>query len=167
MPEYWLGLGSNLGDRREHLAAGLRGLEQIPGTSLLAVSPVFETAPVGKTDQPAFLNLAASCKSALDPEALLAAVLALERRLGRVRTERWGPRTLDIDLLWASSGAHLSPALELPHPRMLERAFVLQPLARLVPEATVAGRTVRAWAASVGSAGVAEAGDLEWRLGGE
>jgi 2-amino-4-hydroxy-6-hydroxymethyldihydropteridine diphosphokinase len=167
VPEYWLGLGSNLGDRQSTLAAALRGLDALDGAAILAVSPVFETAPVGVLDQPAFLNLALRYKSPLAPEALLAAALTLECSLGRVRAEHWGPRTIDIDLLWCSLGTHSSPTLELPHPRMLERAFVLGPLARLVSDTVISGRTVAAWARLAGSSGIHEVGPLEWRLGDE
>ncbi|MDX2186747.1 MAG: 2-amino-4-hydroxy-6-hydroxymethyldihydropteridine diphosphokinase [Opitutaceae bacterium] len=163
--EYWLGLGSNLGDRRAMLAAALRGLLRLPGGRVVAVSPLYQTTPVGVLDQPDFLNLAAAYETPLEPEAMLAAALAVEKSLGRERRERWGPRSIDVDLLWYSGGGWSSPTLVLPHPRMLERAFVLQPLAAIRGEVTVAGRLVREWADEVGADGVRMQEPLAW--GGE
>ncbi|MDB4898136.1 MAG: 2-amino-4-hydroxy-6-hydroxymethyldihydropteridine pyrophosphokinae [Firmicutes bacterium] len=128
----YLSLGSNLGDRLGTLAKAVRSLEQA-GTRLLRVSSVYETAPQGKTDQPSFLNVAVQVETTLEPLALLARIQAVEQGLGRVRTVRWGPRTVDIDMLLYGGQVFAEPALELPHPRMLERAFVLIPLLEVDP----------------------------------
>jgi 2-amino-4-hydroxy-6-hydroxymethyldihydropteridine diphosphokinase len=128
----YLSLGSNLGDRLATLTAAVRSLEQ-PGTRVLQVSSVYETAPQGKTDQPDFLNIAVRVETALAPPDLLTHIQQVELALGRVRTVRWGPRTVDIDILLYGTEVCAAPGLELPHPRMLERAFVLIPLLELDP----------------------------------
>lgn len=128
----YLSLGSNLGDRLDMLSRAVRSLEQ-PGTRVLQVSSVYETAPQGKTDQPDFLNIAVRVETALAPPDLLVHVQQVELALGRVRTVRWGPRTVDIDILLYGGEIVAWPELELPHPRMLERAFVLIPLLELDP----------------------------------
>lgn len=129
----YLSLGSNLGDRVESLRSALRRLEA-DHTRLLAVSSVYETLPQGKTDQPSFLNLAAAVETALVPKALLHHLQGVEAALGRQRRERWGPRTIDIDLLLYGQRVLAEPDLILPHPRMCERAFVLVPLLELNPD---------------------------------
>jgi 2-amino-4-hydroxy-6-hydroxymethyldihydropteridine diphosphokinase len=132
MAPVYLSLGSNLGDRLAHLAQAVR---RLPG--LVAVSGVYETVPQGKTDQPDFLNLAAAVESADDPMGLLRRCQEIEQELGRVRGERWGPRTVDIDLvLWGRAPIDL-PALTVPHPRLAERAFVLIPVLELDPGAAL------------------------------
>jgi 2-amino-4-hydroxy-6-hydroxymethyldihydropteridine diphosphokinase len=128
----YLSLGSNLGDRLGTLATAVRSLAQA-GTRLLRVSSVYETAPQGKTDQPSFLNVAVQVETTLEPLALLARIHAVEQGLGRVRTVRWGPRTVDIDILLYGGQVFAEPALEVPHPRMLDRAFVLIPLLEVDP----------------------------------
>jgi len=133
MIEACLSLGSNLGDRLEQLAEALRRLEAEPGVKLTAVSGVYETLPQGKTDQPDFLNCAALIATTLEPLALLAAIHRVEGAMGRVRTERWGPRTIDIDILLYGDRRIQLDGLEIPHPRMGERAFVLIPLLELLP----------------------------------
>jgi 2-amino-4-hydroxy-6-hydroxymethyldihydropteridine diphosphokinase len=150
----FLGLGGNQGDPAARLAEALRRLDRIPGIRVTAVSSAYATAPVGPQDQPEFLNAVAAVRTTLGPGALLAACLRVEAALGRVRAERWGPRTIDIDLLIYGDTSCTEPGLTLPHPRLTERAFVLQPLAELAPEEQVAGRTIAAWAAAAGSAGV-------------
>ena len=130
---WFLGLGSNLGDSRSLLAAALGEIARLPSTSLVRVSSLFRTEPVGLTTQPAFLNMVAEVRTEMSPAALLAAVSLIETHLGRVRSQRWGPRTIDIDLLWYDGQALRGPDLEVPHPRMGERRFVLEPLAELAP----------------------------------
>lgn len=125
----FLGLGSNLGDREALLAGAVRGL---PG--LVAVSSLYETAPIGGPEQPSFLNLVAEVVTELGPFQLLEAGRALEREADRVRIERWGPRTLDIDVLLYGELRLNDPVLSIPHPRMFERRFVLEPLAEVGPE---------------------------------
>lgn len=145
----YLSLGANLGARAQTLREALRRLAQLPGTQLVRASAFHETAPWGKTDQPPFLNGAACLSTRLAPEALLAACQEIERALGRVRHEHWGARTLDIDLVYGVCGAAevrvATPRLTLPHPYLLERAFVLVPLAEIAPELVLAGRPIAAW----------------------
>jgi len=145
----YLSLGANLGARAQALREALRRLAQLPGTRLSRASSFYETAPWGKTDQPPFLNGAACLSTRLAPEALLAACQEIERALGRVRHEHWGARTLDIDLVYGVRGGQAvrvaTPRLTLPHPYLLERAFVLVPLAEIAPTLVLAGRPIAAW----------------------
>lgn len=136
MSTAYLSLGSNLGDRLGNLVEAVRLLtgEGAPVAHLLGLSSVWETLPQGKTDQPEFLNMAIALRTDLAPEPLLAHALAVEGALGRIRLERWGPRLIDIDLCWYNDLSMKSATLELPHPRMAERAFVLVPLLELRPE---------------------------------
>jgi len=130
----FIGVGANLGDRWGTIRTALTELARIPGITALETSAIFETAPVGVTDQPVFLNLVVGIETTLTPEELLVKLLALERAAGRQRDKetRWGPRTLDLDLLLFEGEKRTSPQLELPHPRMWERAFVLAPLKDLL-----------------------------------
>ncbi len=152
----YIALGSNLGDRRGHLDAGLEQLGRSPGITVAAVSRFVETEPVGPPGQGPYLNAAARLRTSLVPADLLRAMLAVERDRGRDRSEgeRWGPRTLDLDLLLYGDRILEEPGLEVPHPRMHERIFVLGPLAEVGPDAVhpVLGRTVRELLASVGPA---------------
>ncbi len=140
----YLGLGSNLGDREANLRAALERLSG-PGLRVLRVSPVYETEPVGYADQRSFLNLVAEAETELFPKQLLSRIAVIERALGRVRNMRNGPRTIDIDILLYGSAVVRSTELEIPHPRMAERRFVLAPLADLAPELRhpVTRKTVR------------------------
>jgi 2-amino-4-hydroxy-6-hydroxymethyldihydropteridine diphosphokinase len=128
-----IGLGSNLGDRRALLAEAVRALGAVGHVG--RVSPLYETAPVGPP-QPPFLNAALVLTTDLEPLALLDALLAIERRLGRVRLERWGPRLVDLDILWSADGAFDSERLTVPHPELRHRAFALRPLLDVRPDAT-------------------------------
>lgn len=130
MTRAFLSLGSNLGDRRKQLAEAVGSL----GGSVRAVSPVYETDPVGGPDQGRFLNLVVQIDTDLSPRELLAVCHRLESAAGRVRIERWGPRSLDVDIVWIDGVTVAEPDLEIPHPRMNERRFVLAPLADLAPE---------------------------------
>ena len=125
----FLGLGTNLGDRRAHL---LRAVEAIP--DLVAVSSVYETEPVGGPEQGAFLNIVVELVTSLDPWELLQLCRRLERAAGRERRVRWGPRTLDVDVLWVEGVAMAEEALTVPHPRMHLRNFVVVPLLELAPD---------------------------------
>ena len=129
----YLGLGSNLGDRRAALSAALDLLHTAPGLTLTACSAVYETEPWGVADQPAFLNLAAGFATTLPPAALLTACQSVEAKIGRTPTYRWGPRTIDVDILLYGGQAIIldTPDLQIPHPRLRERAFVLAPLAEI------------------------------------
>ena len=135
MTRAYVGVGANLGERRETIEAALALL---PG--VVAVSELRETAPVGVTDQPDFLNGAVAIETELSPRELLDVLLDVERRLGRERRERWGPRTIDLDLLVYGDEAIDEPGLTVPHPRLHERRFALEPLADLDPELELPGR---------------------------
>lgn len=128
---YVLGLGTNLGDRVGYLEQALEALAHLPHTSVTATSSVYETAAVGYTEQPDFLNMVVAVESELSPRAMLGACLGVEAAIGRVRTFRNAPRVIDIDLLLAQDYEEASPELTVPHPRMTERAFVLCPLQEL------------------------------------
>lgn len=133
----FLGLGSNLGDREDYLAKARGGLLQTGKISLIAASSIYETAPVGNTEQPAFLNQVIEVRSSLAPEALLAEILAIEKSLGRERKERWGPRTIDIDMLCYGQRQIRAARLTVPHPEAHRRRFVLTPWAEIAPEFVV------------------------------
>lgn len=161
MPTAHLALGSNLGDRRANLASALAALAATPGIRVTAVSPVFETAPVGPPGQDDYLNAVAVLETDLLPHALLDTCLAIERAHGRVRSERWGPRTLDLDLLTHGATQLHDDRLTLPHPRMAERAFVMIPFAAVSPDHVMPdGRTAAATAASLDATGVNPRADL-------
>ena len=132
----YVGLGSNLGEREATLWKALEGLGATEGIEVLAVSSFRETDPVGVVDQPRFVNAAAALETSLRPRELLERLLDVERSLGRDRAveERWGPRTLDLDLLLYGGESIDEPGLEVPHPRLAERAFVLEPLLELDPD---------------------------------
>ena len=128
----WVALGANLGDPARTLARARAWLGSLPGTVLEAASRVHRTAPIGPP-QPDYLNAVVRLRTTLTPRELLGALQALERTAGRVRTVRWGPRTLDLDLLLFSDRVSDDPVLTLPHPRLHERRFVLAPLCELDP----------------------------------
>ncbi len=130
----FIGVGANLGDRWTTIRTALDNLTRTPGIISLESSAVFETAPVGVTEQPVFLNLVIGVETTLTPEQLLETLLARERAAGRRREKetRWGPRTLDLDLLLFENETRTSPGLTLPHPRLWDRAFVCGPLKELV-----------------------------------
>ncbi len=130
MTRAFLSLGSNLGDRRQFLAEAVGSL----GDAVVAVSPVYETDPVGGPDQGRFLNLIVQLETELSARDLLAVCHRLESAAQRVRMQRWGPRTLDVDIIWIDGVTVDEPDLVIPHPRWSERTFVLAPLADLAPE---------------------------------
>jgi len=131
----FVALGSNLGDRSAHLAAGRAGLAALPDTHLVAESAVEETAPLGEMKQGAFLNQMVLLRTGLEPRALLEGCLAIERAEGRVRRERWGPRTLDLDIVRYGARAVADPDLVVPHPELPHRPFWQRELAELMPYA--------------------------------
>jgi len=135
----FIGVGSNLADPLEQVRQALMELESIPGTRVTARSSLYRTSPVGYLEQPDFINAVASVQTTLKPQALLAALLAIENRHGRRRAMRNAPRTLDLDLLLYGEEVFDQDGLTLPHPRLHERAFVLAPLAEIAPEAVVPG----------------------------
>jgi 2-amino-4-hydroxy-6-hydroxymethyldihydropteridine diphosphokinase len=128
MRQAFVGAGANLGDRAATLAAATTTLRQHPGIAFVHASSVYESDAVGLTDQPRFLNQVLGVETSLAPEELLCVLVKVENLFGRVRTVRWGPRTLDLDLLLFEEEARSSDRLTLPHPRIWERAFVTVPL---------------------------------------
>ena len=140
MTRAYVGLGANLGDREATIRQALVLLGERPGVDILLVSTLRETEPVGFLDQPSFLNGAAMIETSLDPESLLAELLTVELDLGRDRRgARNGPRTIDLDLLLYGDVAFDAPGLTVPHPRLRERAFALEPLAELDPSLPIPG----------------------------
>jgi len=152
----YLGLGSNLGDREANINKALVELVRSGRTRLTRVSSVYETEPVGFKEQPVFLNVAAEIETELDVWDLLAAVKEAERRTGREKTFKWGPRTIDIDILLYGDECLAEDNLEIPHPEMHRRAFVLTPLAEIAPLAKHPAQvlTIRQMSAEIGSQGV-------------
>jgi 2-amino-4-hydroxy-6-hydroxymethyldihydropteridine diphosphokinase len=142
MARAYVGLGANLGDRERTLQLAVARLGEVPGIEVVRVSTLRETDPVGVVEQPRFLNGVAALETTLLPRELLAALLGVERGLGRVRAdgERWGPRVLDLDLLLYDDLVVCEPGLTVPHPRLHERRFVLEPLVELDPDLRVPGR---------------------------
>ncbi|HEX5564458.1 MAG TPA: 2-amino-4-hydroxy-6-hydroxymethyldihydropteridine diphosphokinase [Sporosarcina sp.] len=130
----YLSIGSNLGDRLAILQEAVRALDSNEKMDVTSVSAVYETEPVGYTEQPNFLNIVVELQTSLDPFELLAACQSIEQSLGRVRDIRWGPRTADLDILLYNNETIVSENLTVPHPRMHERAFVLIPLLELNPD---------------------------------
>ena len=128
-----LGLGSNLGDRLAHLQGAVDGLAATVGTAVVAVSSVYETEPVGGPVQDDFLNAVVAVETDLDAFELLAVCQRLEEQASRVRAERWGPRTLDVDILLFGDACIQTDQLVVPHPRIAARAFVTVPLVEIAP----------------------------------
>ena len=162
MPNAYLGVGSNLGDRLGCLTEAVRQLHATPEVRVVTVSSIYETKPVGVTDQPDFLNGVVAIRTSLAPMALLEVCLRIEAGLGRVRRERWGPRTLDLDLLWFAGVVMTAENLTLPHPRMAERAFVLVPLAEIAPQLVVGGKAATVLAAGLDQTGLRKIGKFDW-----
>jgi len=163
----YLGLGSNLGDRLENLRAGLRMLS--PNVRPVAVSALYESAPLGVTEQGAFLNAVVAAKTNLPPTGLLAQVKQVERDLGRMPGPRWGPRPLDLDILLYDRISVHSPELQIPHPRLAEREFVLRPLVDLDPALVIPGdrRTVAELLSLVEGQGVHNVAASGWEHASE
>ncbi|HET6683188.1 MAG TPA: 2-amino-4-hydroxy-6-hydroxymethyldihydropteridine diphosphokinase [Gaiella sp.] len=136
----YVGLGSNLGNRERTIERAVGLLHADPGVDVVSVSSLRETEPWGPVEQPRFLNGAVEVETSLEPRELLGVLLDIERRLGRVRAERFGPRTIDLDLLLYGEAVIDEPGLVVPHPRLYERAFALEPLHELTPELVVPGR---------------------------
>ena len=147
-----IGLGANLGDAAATLREAIAELARLPRTELLRASRLYRTPAWGVTEQPDFINAVALVETALPPRDLLDALLAIERSFGRTRLdgERWGPRTLDLDLLLYDDAVIDRPHLQIPHPRLHLRAFVLVPLTEIAPELRLSGRgSVAAWLPAV------------------
>jgi 2-amino-4-hydroxy-6-hydroxymethyldihydropteridine diphosphokinase len=152
--EVGLGLGSNIGDGPGNIAAALRLLRESGGIEVTAVSSIYKTAPWGYLDQPPFANACALALTRLDPAQLLAAVKTVEADMGRQRTVRWGPRLIDIDILFYGDVSLSTPELNLPHKELFNRAFVLVPLAEIAPHLRLGGRSVADAAAKLKGAGI-------------
>jgi len=145
MARAYIGIGSNEGDRRANIDRAVAALRAVDGVEVLLVSPLIETAPAGgPAGQGAFVNGAAVLETRLTPEALLSALQAIERQLGRRRGDRWGPRVIDLDLLLFGGKVIANGRLRVPHLRLRERAFVLEPLAAVAGDAVdpISGRTM-------------------------
>ncbi len=148
----YLGLGGNIGERAACIAEAIEHLDATPGVAVTARSQLIETAPWGDTDQAAFLNAAVAIDTTLAPRDLLEAILAIELAMGRVRSRKWGPRIIDIDILLYGEETIDEDGLTVPHPHLTERDFVLRPLAEIAPDLEVGGRRVADLAAAVGAA---------------
>ncbi|GHC68860.1 2-amino-4-hydroxy-6-hydroxymethyldihydropteridine diphosphokinase [Streptomyces cinnamoneus] len=162
-----ISIGSNLGNRLEILQGAIDALEDTPGLRVKAVSPVYETDPWGVEpgSQPSYFNAVVLVKTTLPPDSLLERGHAIEEAFERVREERWGARTLDVDIVTYQDVVSDDPGLTLPHPRAHERAFVLVPWYDVDPEAVVPGHgAVAELLAGMSRAGVAQRADLELRL---
>ena len=155
MTRAYIALGANLGDAPATVRAAFAALGEIAGTQLVRCSSLYRTAPVGLAEQPDFINAVAAVETTLPPEALLQALLDIENRFGRVRRDRNGPRTLDLDVLLYGEALIDTPLLIVPHPRLHLRAFVLQPLAEIAPDLALPGRgSVAAWLPAVANQGI-------------
>lgn len=155
MTRAFVALGANLGDPAASVRAAFDALAELPATRLVRASSLYRTAPVGLAGQPDFINAVAELDTGLDAPALLAALLAIEAGNGRVRGEKNGPRTLDLDLLLHGGAVLDLPGLILPHPRLHLRAFVLAPLSEIAPDLAIPGRgSVRAWLPAVANQGI-------------
>lgn len=152
-----LGLGGNIGDPVHAMAEALRQLDARADCRITAVSRVYSTPPWGKTDQADFYNACAGVMTTLEPEMLLDACLGIEKDMKRVRIERWGPRTIDIDVLTYEGVTQSGGRLELPHPRMTGRGFVLMPLADFAADLEIDGRSVSAWLTEADTTGIRDA----------
>ena len=142
----FIGIGANLGEPVRQIAAAVEALKQLHETRFTALSSLYRTAPVGGPDQPDYLNAVARLETRLDAQALLSGLLAIERALGRMRSIPNAPRTLDLDLLLYGDLTIATPALTLPHPRMHERRFVLEPLIEIEPDCIIPQRgAAREW----------------------
>ncbi len=154
MKQAYIALGTNLGNKTENLNRAVNALGLLPGTKVLAASDIYETAPVGYTKQDNFYNAVVRISTELSPAALLGACLGIEAAMGRLRTRKNGPRVLDLDLLLYEDFESNTPELTVPHPRMLERAFVLAPLCDICHE-----RVYRTTLNGLGEQGVTRVSD--------
>jgi 2-amino-4-hydroxy-6-hydroxymethyldihydropteridine diphosphokinase len=148
-----LGLGGNLGDPAATIATALARLDE-RGLRIAARSASYRTPPWGPVPQPDFVNLCALADTRLSPHEMLAVTRATEAELGRERSQRWGPRTIDIDILAYDDLRLAESDLEIPHPRLTERAFVLVPLCDIAPDWIIEGRTISDWAAGIEASGI-------------
>jgi 2-amino-4-hydroxy-6-hydroxymethyldihydropteridine diphosphokinase len=148
-------IGSNLNNPRAQVLDGLRRLSELAAVHSVLASPLYRSAPMGPQDQPEFVNAVAGFVTRLTPRELLDALLDIERRMGRNRGERWGPRIIDLDLIWMVGSSMEEPGLSLPHPGVSSRNFVLYPLADIAPTLTLPGHgVVLALKSAAGDAGL-------------
>ena len=157
IPAY-VAFGANLGEPFETLRAAAVAVGRRPGVELVAGSPIYRTRPIGPPGQPDYANAVARVETTLTADALLDALHAVESEFGRVRDVRFGPRTLDLDLIWYEGEERTDDRLTLPHPRAHEREFVLRPLADLDPELVLRGRRAGDWLAGLDPQGVEPTG---------
>jgi len=151
----YVALGANLGDPAATVRAAFGALANLPESRVVHGSSLYRTAPVGITEQPEFINAVAQLETTLAPEALLDALFDIELRFGRIRADKNGPRTLDLDLLLYNDQFLELPRLTLPHPRLHLRAFVLHPLAEIAPDLLIPGRgSIAAWLPAVANQGI-------------
>lgn len=155
----WLGLGGNIGDVLEAVVTALKGLEKSSQVDIEQVSSIYKTPPWGLEDQPWYLNCCVELKTTLAPEELLALCQQAEREGKRERIVRWGPRTIDIDIIAYEDFESSDPKLEIPHPRATQRAFVMVPLAEIAAGLMLEGRSAEDWAKSLDGEGI-ERGQL-------
>ena len=161
MPEAYIALGANLGDPPQKIEQALRSLAALPGTHLRRRSSLYRSAPLGPVDQPDFCNAVCLIETTLEPLPLLDALQLIERAAGRTRGRHWGPRTLDLDLLLIPGVARADARLQLPHPHLHERNFVLLPLCEIAPDLEIPGHGhVRALCASVTGGRIARWHDI-------
>ena len=149
-----IGLGGNLGDPVASMRQALKTIDANPACKVTQVSSFWRTPPWGKTDQPDFINACAEVETSLSPQGFLSLCLETEKVLKRVRTERWGPRSIDIDILFFGERTIREEGLTVPHPRIAERAFVLVPLAEIAPDQMLDGKTIRDRAVEIDRTGL-------------
>ena len=159
MNRIFIGLGGNVGDVIGSMVAALHGLDGHKDIWVIARSHLYRTPPWGDANQDDFINACAMLETGLQPIELLAVIKDLEKKLKRTKTRRWGPRTIDLDILLFGDVELDSATLEIPHPRMTERAFVLMPLADLDDQVLVRGKSVRHWLSQADLAGIARIED--------
>jgi 2-amino-4-hydroxy-6-hydroxymethyldihydropteridine diphosphokinase len=160
----FIGLGSNLGEREQAIRSALEAIADLPQTDLVRVSSLYDTEPVGEVDQPNFLNAAAMVDTELDARQLLWNLMLIEKRLGRVRTQPWGPRTIDLDLLLFGDEIIEDDDLRVPHPEIIRRSFVLVPLVELEPRLVHpgTGETMVSHLNRLGARPLVKRGTLHW-----
>ena len=160
----FIGLGSNLGEREAMIRQALDEIAKLPGTRLARASSLYDTEPAGEVDQPNFLNAVAQIETELTARQLLWNLLLVEKRLGRMRTQRWGPRTIDLDLLLYGNLIVEEPDLTVPHPELTRRSFVLVPLVELDPLLVhpVTGETLLSHLSSLKTRPPVKRGTLLW-----
>lgn len=160
--EVLIGLGGNIGEPLSAMQAALKAMDTDKDCRVLCVSSVWRTPPWGVTDQPDFLNACAAVSTTLAPRAFLDLCLSIEQDLKRVRDQRWGPRSIDIDILFFGDRRLSETGLTVPHPRIADRAFVLIPLAEIAPETTLDGQAISERAAASDQSGMVKAFGTEW-----